>query len=208
MVSMVFLPAMVQTHMEKYNQPPYLFQCYQSPIRDTSSQKPRHHNASHNQQTSGLQNPFAPFVVLPYFTSKFRFCLIEQNVLTTPLLYVLSGDLVKALVPILNCSVVDFMIRYHTKSRDTGYEFKMSTFDNIRIPSLTNSNIKQMEILMEMVRTGEVSRAECDTHIIQTLYTLTNEEVLLIQEAKTFWFKKNVLTLLNQPTFLQHLHLD
>jgi hypothetical protein len=120
---------------------------------------------------------------------------------------VLTGRRVKGLVPILNSSVVDFMIRYHTKSRDTGYEFKASTFDNIRVPVLTDSQITQMETLLEMVRKGEVSKIECDTYVIRTLYALTNEEVSLILEAKTFWFKKNVVKLLADPSFVENLHM-
>jgi hypothetical protein len=146
---------------------------------------------------------FKPFIILPYFTSKFRFCLIEKDLLTTPLLYTLSGPNVKSLLPIINSSAVDFLIRYFTKSRDTGYEFKSSTFDNIVIPTLDAKMIKQMEKLVEHVRTGKITKEECDQYVMTNVYKLSTEEQLLIQQCKIFWFKKNVKTLLADQEFCQ-----
>jgi hypothetical protein len=152
-----------------------------------------------------IDKPFEPFVVLPYFTSKFRFCLIEQDLLTTPLLYTLSGPNVKWLLPILNCSAVDFMIRYHTKSRDTGYEFKSSTFDRIIIPTLDSKGRKQMLHLVELVRSGKISKEDCDRYVMDNVFKLSKEEQELIEKCKVFWFKKNVKTLLADPDFLATL---
>lgn len=148
---------------------------------------------------------FEPFIALPYFTSKFRFCLIEEDLLTTPLLYVLSGPDAKALLPLLNSSVVDFIIRYTTKSRDTGYEFKASTFDNIRVPKLDTKIIQTLEHVVEFVRKGEMSLEESDHYVCTALYGLDEEELELIRECKQFWFKKNVKTLMADANFIASL---
>lgn len=152
--------------------------------------------------------PFEPFIVLPYFTSKFRFCLIEEDVLTTPLLYNLSGPHVKALLPLVNCSAVDFLIRYTTKSRDTGYEFKASTFDAIRVPELTDKLKQTLESLVDFVRTGEITKEECDQFVITEVYGLSDNDISLIRQSQAFWFKKNVKTLMNDPNFLGSLDLE
>lgn len=144
---------------------------------------------------------FTPFIILPYFTSKFRFCIIEQDILTTPLLYVLSGQDIKWLLPILNSSVIDFVIRYYTKSRDTGYEFKSTTFDTIKIPNVSDTIKEQLDILVEMVRNKELNIDQVDQYLMTTIFNLTDEEQSIIKFAKEFWFKKNIKTLLRNEEY-------
>jgi len=148
---------------------------------------------------------FSPFIILPYFTSKFRFCIVEQDMLTTPLLYTITGDNLESILPILNSSVTDFIIRYHTKSRDTGYEFKNSTFDNIRLPVLTKQLTNELNALVQLVRQSNISLDECDHWVITKIFNLTPKEIILINECKKFWFKKNVKTLMAQPDFISSL---
>lgn len=144
---------------------------------------------------------YTPFIALPYFTSKFRFCLIEDDVLTTPLVYAFtSGNDIRWLLPLLNSSVTDFQIRYNTKSRDTGYEFKKVTFGYIRFPPINDNTKKQLTNLTELVRSRQVSLSECDDWVCDNVYNLPAEDMSIIQECQTYWFKKHVQSVKVVPT--------
>lgn len=142
---------------------------------------------------------FQPFIALPYFTSKFRFCLIEEDVLTTPLVYTFCASDMTWLLPLLNSSVTDFQIRYNTKSRDTGYEFKKSTFDSIKFPILTDTNKQELRNLSLLVKSGDITKEECDNWVCTNIYKLTSQEQKLIQECQQYWFKKHVKSIIQIP---------
>lgn len=150
---------------------------------------------------------FEPFIILPYFTSRFRFCVVEEDILTTPLLYIINSRTPLALLPLLNSSVTDFVIRYVTKSRDTGYEFKKNTFGQIKFPPLTDELIQTLTTITELVRAKEITVEDADKHVCSTVYMLSDDQYDMIQECKKFWFKKNVNTLLSDVDFMNSLLL-
>ncbi len=148
---------------------------------------------------------YQPFITLPYFTSNFRFCYIDEDILTTPLLYILDGQELQSLLPLLNSSVVDFCIRLYAKSRDTGYEFKKSTFDVIPIPKLTTNQVSELTQMSLLVKSGDLLVSELDDYICSEFYNMSISDMELIHESKTFWFKKNVITLLNTTGYTSSL---
>lgn len=151
-------------------------------------------------KSSTTSVPFQPFIALPYFTSKFRFCLIEDDVLTTPLVYTFNAPDLTWILPLLNNDVTDFQIRYNTKSRDTGYEFKNVSFDAIRFPQITNEQRIQLTNLTSLIKAGSITHQESNEWVLDNVYKLTAEERLLIKECQQYWFKKHVKTVKTIPS--------
>lgn len=143
---------------------------------------------------------FEPFIALPYFTSKFRFCLIEEDILTTPLVYTFIAQDIKWLLPLLNSSVTDFQIRYNTKSRDTAYEFKKSTFDIIKFPNISTDTKTKLISLVESIRNNQITQTESDDWVCKNIYMLSDDDIALIKESQSYWFKKHVKSIKVIPT--------
>lgn len=134
-----------------------------------------------------------PFIVLPYYTSNFRFCLIEEDCFASPLLYVISGEELEALLPLLNSTPVDFLIRMNTKSRDTSYEFKMSTFNEaIVVPELNDAQREQLKEYTRLIRKQSISVSEVDQWVSKSVYGLIDEEIQLMKEAQEYYLRKHV----------------